>query len=64
MGVKIIYIILLSWAGDSLCDKNRYGLDKFTLAEDMVCSVKAIHRIGVLYYNVRASNICWNSEVK
>jgi Lipopolysaccharide kinase (Kdo/WaaP) family len=64
MGVKIIHIILLSWAGDSLCDRNRYGLDKSALAEDVVCSVKAIHRLGVLHHDVRAPNICWNSEVK
>ena len=63
MGVRIIHMMLLSWAGDCLHKGSACGMDKSDLAEEVARSVKAIHRAGVLHLDVRAPNICWSYEI-
>ncbi|KAI9762281.1 MAG: hypothetical protein M1840_001425 [Geoglossum simile] len=62
VGVRIVHMMFLSWAGDSLYDGGACG-DKPSLAEEVARSIKAIHRAGVLHRDVRTPNLCWNSEV-
>ena len=64
MGVRIIHMMFLSWAGDNLCDGGACGKDKPGLADKVARSVKAIHHAGVLHQDVRAPNICWSDEIR
>ncbi|KAI9762378.1 MAG: hypothetical protein M1840_001271 [Geoglossum simile] len=64
MGVRIIHLMLLSWAGDCLFDGGgAHERDRSELAKDIAYSIRAIHRAGVLHRDVRTPNLCWNSEV-
>ncbi|KAI9760304.1 MAG: hypothetical protein M1840_002566 [Geoglossum simile] len=64
MGVRIIHLMLLSWAGDCFIDDGGdEKRDRSELVKEIARSVKAIHRAGVLHRDMRRHNICWNSEL-
>ena len=64
-GVRIVHLMLLSWAGTCPDDsKTSTSTDGHILKSDLVCAVNAIHEAGVLHKDIRTPNILWNKETK
>ena len=64
-GVRIMHLMLLSWAGKRLHDSETApGIDRQTWTTDLVCAVNAVHSAGVLHRDVRMPNVLWNEETK
>ena len=64
-GVRIMHLMLMSWAGKCLDDsKTAPGVDRQTWTCDLVSAVNAVHSAGVLHRDVRMPNILWNEETK
>ena len=64
-GVRIMHLMLMSWAGKCLDDsKTAPGIDRQTWTTDLVRAVNAIHAAGVLHRDVRMPNVLWNEETK
>ena len=59
VGVRIVHMILLGWAGSCL----EIGDEHQALWSDLIQrSVDAIHGVGVLHGDLRAPNMLWNEE--
>ncbi|KAI1302514.1 hypothetical protein F5Y03DRAFT_407847 [Xylaria venustula] len=59
--VRIVYMILLAWAGDSL-DKARAWVAGEQLSRELVRSVQGLHMMGVAHTDVRMPNALWCQE--
>ena len=64
VGVRIVHMMFLSWAGEEFLgpDNIPAGRDQHEITQELIFSIRAIHRAGVLHRDVRAPNICWNAE--
>ena len=64
-GVRIMHLMLLSWAGKCLEDgKTAPGIDRQTWTSDLVSAINAVHAAGVLHGDIRMPNVLWNEETK
>ena len=63
IGVLIVHMMILSWAGESLDDsKVLKRVDQRTLDVMVTQSIEDIHHAGVLHADLRAANMLWNQE--
>lgn len=64
-GIYIVHLMLLSWAGKCLDgNKTLTDTDKQSGESNLVCTVNAIHRAGVLHQDIQMLNLPWNEETK
>ncbi len=63
-GIRIVHLMLLSWAGECLDGSKTTGTDGQRWTSDLVCAVNAIHGAGVLHQDIRMPNLLWNEEMK
>jgi len=63
IGVLIVHMMILSWAGESLDDSKILKCGDRKVLEAMVMhSIEDIHQAGVLHTDTRAANMLWNQE--
>ncbi|RFU31113.1 hypothetical protein B7463_g5223, partial [Scytalidium lignicola] len=63
IGVLIVHMMILSWAGQSLDDgKILNRIDRKMLDVMVTRSIEDIHRAGVLHKDARSANMLWNQE--
>ncbi|KAI1392793.1 uncharacterized protein F4822DRAFT_426001 [Hypoxylon trugodes] len=60
--VRITYMMFLSWGGGSLDDTGTAHLMGEDLNQQVVQSVQALHKRGIIHTDVRKPNILWNQE--
>ena len=64
IGVLIVHMIILSWAGESLDDsKVLKCMGQRTLDVMITQSIEDIHHAGVLHTDLRTANMLWNQEI-
>lgn len=62
-GIRIVQLMLLSWAGECLYGKKICtGTDWPKWTSDLVRAVQAIHRAGVLHRDIRMAKLVWNEQ--
>jgi hypothetical protein len=63
LGVRIVYILLILWAGKQAC-KDLILIMGRDLAAETSRAVTKILDYGVEYRNIRPPNILWNPEIR
>ena len=64
-GIHIVYLMLLSWAGEYLNrSKISTSMDGQRWTSDLVRAVNAIHGARVLHQDIRMPNLLWNEETE
>jgi hypothetical protein len=65
VGVRIVHMMLLSWAGEQFDRIDRSSINnRRLLREDAARSIRAIHNLGVLHRDIRPPNVLWNKELR
>lgn len=64
LGVDIVHMTFLAWAGGLLSNAKLGGTDEFTQGGEMLRSLQEIHGAGVLHEDVRWPNVLWSAEAK
>ncbi|KAI1475419.1 hypothetical protein F4774DRAFT_429041 [Daldinia eschscholtzii] len=62
--VYVVYMMFLSWGGDSLDDALKTGRMGKELENATVTSLRAIHQQGVIHKDVRFENMLFNQELQ
>ncbi|KAI1375768.1 hypothetical protein F4677DRAFT_420659 [Hypoxylon crocopeplum] len=59
---RIVYMMLLSWGGQSLDSLTNFDSKEDNLGQELVQSVRELHSMGVAHTDVRMPNMLWNQE--
>ncbi|PHH80143.1 hypothetical protein CDD80_2681 [Ophiocordyceps camponoti-rufipedis] len=62
VGVKLVHLLFLSWAGNDLCEADTRGKEKDQLEARAKLSLRAIHELGVVHKDVRLKNMVVKDE--
>jgi len=63
VGVRVVHMMFLSWAGETLNDGNATEDMKRDWNRELGRSVQAIHDAGVLHGDIRPANTLWSPDV-
>jgi hypothetical protein len=61
VGVKIVHILLMSWAGEQARNDSILAMGRDLVGETSR-AVKTMLRCGVVHHDVRPPNVLWNPE--
>jgi hypothetical protein len=63
VGVRIVYILLMSWAGEQACKDSMLAMGQ-DLAVEMSRAVTKMLGCGVEHRDVQLPNVLWNPEIR